>query len=84
MSNSRCFLKTKGGKSLAIRASLVPHITGKVQRPPINTNQRTKLEKEFKLPDALPVTLQISNLGLLIGNDYYQGIFQLERRKLEE
>ena len=77
-------LKTTNGETLTIRASVVPHITGTVQRSPINSKQRKKLQNEFRLSDTLPNSIQSSKLGLLIGNDYYQDIVLPEREKLED
>ena len=77
-------LQENNGKPLMIQARVVPHITGSVERTPINASQRKELEGSFKLSDTLPTTLQISNLGLLIGNDYYYDIILPEKEQIAD
>ena len=77
-------LQRNNGKPLMIQARGVPHITGSVERRPINASQRKQLEGNFKLSDTLPTTLQISNLGLLLGNDCYHDNILPEKEKIAD
>ena len=54
-----------------IKVSIVPQITGLVQRIPINIPEQQNLKKTYHLADTLNQQVQTSTLGLLIGNDYY-------------
>ncbi|XP_057296268.1 uncharacterized protein LOC130625227 [Hydractinia symbiolongicarpus] len=76
-------LQKNDGKPLLIKARVVPHITGTVERTPIDITRRRKLESNFELSDTLPTTLQTSTLGLLIGNDHYHDIVLPERKKVD-
>ena len=77
-------LQRNNGKPLMIQARGVPHITRSVERTPINASQRKQLEGNCKLSDTLPTTLQISNLGLLLGNDYYHDNILPEKEKIAD
>ena len=76
-------LKSKFGKDITIKASIVPQITGLIQRRPIPSKERYYLQKNYQLADSLPVNTESSTLGILIGNDYYDDIVLDERKKLQ-
>ena len=65
-----------------IQANVVPKITGMIQRAPINSKQFEFLAKEYQLADTLPNELEMSNVELLIGNDYYSDLILPERKKV--
>lgn len=77
-------LALKNGSSMLIEASVVPHITGRISRAPINSENVTFLkskEWETKLADTLPTDSEDTSVELLIGNDYYFDL--LLPRKME-
>ena len=60
--------------SMIIEASVVPHITGKISRTPLNTEDIAFLKNdgwESKLADTLPCESEYSSIEMLIGNNYY-------------
>ena len=67
-------LTLKDGSSILIEASVVPHITGRISRVPINSDNIAFLKSEgweSKLADTLPIDSEHISIELLIGNDYY-------------
>ena len=59
---------------MLIEVSVVPHITGKLSRIPLNTEDLTFLKNEgweSKLDDSLPTDSENTSVKLLIGNDHY-------------
>ena len=77
-------IKTKKGDDIRIKASIVPQITGLVQRIPINIPEQQNLMKTYHLADTLPRQVQTSTLVLLIGNDYYHELFMGERIQVQD
>lgn len=68
---------------MLIEASVVPHITGRISRVPINSENVSFFKSEdweSKLGDNLPSDSEHISIELLIGNDYY---FDLLLRKME-
>ena len=69
---------------MLIEASVVPHITGRISRAPINSENVTFLKSkdwETKLADTLPTDSEDASVELLIGDDYYFDL--LLPRKME-
>ena len=67
-------LSLRDGSLMPVEASVVPHITGKLSRIPLNTEDLTFLKNEGwepKLADSLPTDSELTSVDLLIGNDYY-------------
>ena len=67
-------LSLRDGSLMPVEASVVPHITGKLSRIPLNTEDLTFLKNEGwepKLADSLPTDSDLTSVDLLIGNDYY-------------
>ena len=61
-------LLTKDGSSLHLRVTVVPKITGNLQRAYINAENFTHLLKDIPVADSVPSTY-------MLGNDYYCDIF---------
>jgi len=77
-------LTLKDGSLMLIKASVVPYITGKVSRVPLNSDDLTFLKDEgweSKLADSLPIDPEHVSIEILIGNDYYFDL--LLPRKME-
>ena len=64
------------------QANVVPKITGTIQRAPINSKQFEFLAKEYQHAVTLPNGLEMSNVELLIGNDYCSDLILPERKKV--
>ena len=67
-------ISLRDGSLMPVEASVVPHITGKLSRIPLNTEDLTFLKNEGwepKLADSLPTDSELTSVDLLIGNDYY-------------
>ena len=77
-------IKTQKGNDILIKASIVPQITGLVQRIPINISEQQNLKKTYNLGDTLSQQVQTSTLGLLIGNDYYHELIMGERTQIQD
>ena len=77
-------MKTKFGSDINIKATVIKQITGPLQRTPLNLKDRKNINSNFELADTIPTRLETYNLGLLIGNDYYDDIVLGERRKIQE
>ena len=77
-------IKTQKGEDILIKASIVPQITGLVQRIPINIQEQQNLKKTYHLADNLPQQVQTSTLGLLTGNDYYHKLIMGERIQVKD
>ena len=77
-------LKAKEGNTVLIKASVVPKISGEIQRKPVQLTNQFMIQRKYKLADTLPKTMESSTLGLLIGNDYYNDIMSSEKVKIEE
>ena len=75
-------LNLKNGQTMNIQANVVPKITGMIQRASINSKQFEPLLKKHQLADTLPSELEISNVELLIGNDYYSELILPGRKRL--
>ena len=59
---------------MSIEASVVPHITGKISRVPLNPEDLIFLKnegREPKLADTLLSESEHGSIEMLIGNDYY-------------
>ena len=67
-------LKAKEGNTMLIKASVVPKVSGEIQGKPIQLLNQFMIERNYKLADTLPKTMESSTLGLLVGNDYYNEI----------
>ena len=77
-------LKSQKGNTVSIKASVVPEISGNVQRAPIKIDNQFKIIRKYELADTLPKHTESSSVGILIGNDYYNGIISTERIKMHE
>ena len=76
-------LKSKYGNDVKIKATVVPQITGSLQRVAIPENDCKAFLHNYKLADSLPSTTQSTQLGILIGNDYYNDILLNDRREIK-
>ena len=77
-------LKSKKGNTVSIKASVVPEISGNVQRAPIKIENQFKIINKYELTDILPNHTESSAIGILIGKDYYNDIISTERMKIQE
>ena len=67
-------LKSKKGKVVSIKVSMVPEISGDVQRAPIKIDKEIKIIRKYELADNLPKRAESSSIRILIGNDYCNDI----------
>ena len=77
-------LKSKKGNKISIKTSVVPEISGNVQREPIKIENQFKIVRKYELADILPEHTESSSIRILIGNDYYNHIMSTERMKTQE
>jgi len=69
---------------MQMNVTVVPNITGKINRVPLNQRKIEFLKGEFvegKLADSLLYHAESSSIEMLIGNDYYFDL--LESRKMD-
>ena len=80
---SRLQLILKGGNTMYLDVSVVPNITGRINRFPLGTQQVEFLNKfgQNMLADSLPHHTESSTIDMLIGNDCYFDL--LEPQKLD-
>ena len=76
-------IKLKSGFTMNVKANIVPNITGKIQRRPVQKILQEELGK-FQLADSIPNSVETTYIDLLIGNDYYADIISLQRIVLAE
>ena len=76
-------LRLRRGFTMPLKANVVPKITGKLQRLPVNEKLRDRLRK-FDLADTVPTSIESTFIDLLIGNDYYADLVSLQRSTLAE
>ena len=69
----------KSGFIINIKANVVPHVTGSIERKPIETVSIRKKIEGYDLADSLPLEPENFTLHLLIGNDYYADIVSMKR-----
>ena len=77
-------LTLKDGGIMILDVSVVPSITGRVSRAPLNPEDMSFLKSEgweSKLADTLPSKVEYISIEILIGNDYYFDL--LLPRKME-
>ena len=82
--SSKVQLSLKDGKTMTLKITVVPNITGKIHRVPLRMEDIEFLNKELghsMLADPLPNHTESSMIDMLIGNDYYFDL--LEPRKLD-
>ena len=77
-------LKSKKGNKISIKTSVVPEISGNVQREPVKIENQFKIVRKYELADILPEHTESSSIRILIGNDYYNHIMSTERMKTQE
>ena len=77
-------LKSKKGNKISIKTSVVPEISGNVQREPVKIENQFKIVRKYELADILPEHTESSSIWILIGNDYYNHIMSTERMKTQE
>ena len=77
-------IKIKAGKTITIKATVTPQITGPLKRVPIQIENQRKIQKDYPLTDTLPKDIETYTLGLLIGNDYYNDIILDKRKKIQD
>ena len=76
-------IKQKNGEIFNIKANVIPKITGKIQRSSIGVIQGKKIQSErTELGDTLPNKTEVSNLELLIGNDYYSDLISCRKKQI--
>ena len=71
---SKLQLILKDGEPMVLDVSVIPSITGRITRTPLNHDDTAFLKSkgwESKLADVLPVKADSSPVEMLIGNDYY-------------
>ena len=74
----------KDGSTMPMNITVVPSITGKINRVPLKEENLQFLKGEFtegKLADLLPYHAESSSIEMLIGNDYYFEL--LEPKKMD-
>ena len=71
-------IRLQSGFTMQLKASVVPKITGKIERRPIETDIRERL-KTFDLADTIPTVTENTYIDLLVGNDYYADIVSMQR-----
>ena len=82
--SSKVQLSLKDGKTMTLKITVVPNITGKIHRVPLRMEDIEFLNKELghsMLADPLPNHTESSTIDMLIGNDYYFDL--LEPQKLD-
>ena len=82
---SKIQLILKDGSLIILNVSVVPNITGRITRNPLNQNDKTFLKSEgweSKLADVLPVKPGFSSVEMLVGNDYYFDLLLPEKMNL--
>ena len=77
-------MKMKFGPDLKMKATVIEQITGPLQRAPLRLKDHGQLTSQFQLADTIPNQLETYNLGLLIGNDYYDKIVLGERKQVQD
>ena len=77
-------LKSKKGNKISIKPSVVPEISGNVQREPVKIENQFKIVRKYELADILPEHTESSSIWILTGNDYYNHIMSTERMKTQE
>ena len=77
-------LKSNDGDTVLVKVSVVPQISGNIQRTPIGLNDQLMIQKKYKLADTLLKTMESSTIGLLIGSDYYNELMSSEEVKIQE
>ena len=74
----------KNGNTMPMNITVVPSITGKINRVPLREEDLQFLKGEFaegKLADSLSYHAESSSIEMLIGNDYYFEL--LEPKKMD-
>ena len=77
-------LHLKDGKQMTLNVSVIPNITGRINRAPLGQDNVTFIKSEgleTKLADVLPTESECYPVEMLIGNDYYFDL--LLPRKIE-
>ena len=72
--SSQLQLVMKDENTLTLNVNVVPSITGKITRFPLNPDDVEFLKREGwekNLADTLPTSTELSPVEMLIGNDYY-------------
>ena len=69
----------KNGFMIHIKANVVPHVTGSIERKPIEVKSLRKKIKGYDLADSLPTKVERYRVDLLAGNDYYADIVSMKR-----
>ena len=77
-------LKSKKVNKISIKTSVVPEISGNVQREPVKIENQFKIVRKYELADILPEHTESSSIWILTGNDYYNHIMSTERMKTQE
>ena len=77
-------LKSKKGTTVSIKASVVPKISGNVQRASIKIDNQFKIIRKYELADTFPKHTESSSIGILIGNDCYNDIMSTGRIRIHE
>ena len=74
-------IRLRNGTMKQLKANVVPSITGKIQRQPVEYNVRRELGS-YDLADTVPETLESLYVDLLVGNDYYAELVSVQRTTL--
>ena len=69
----------KNGFMIHIKANVVPHVTGSIERKLIEVKSLRKKIKGYDLAHSLPTKVERYKIDLLVGNDYYADIVSMKR-----
>ena len=78
-------LKLKNGEFMKIKASIVPVISGNIQRKTLDISSMSELDylvKSIDLADILPSKAESTTIDLLLGNDYYLDIVMSQKMEV--
>jgi len=84
---SELSLTLKDGSVMSLKVTVVPSITGKINRIPLKAEDIEFLNKEFsanKLADSLPRQMESLTIEMLVDNDYYFELLQSRKIDLGE
>ena len=76
-------LPLKDGTSFNLLASIIPEITGFIQRSPLQIGKTAFLWKDLPLADSIPTEKEVSTIELLIGSDYHLELTTTEKIELK-
>ena len=77
-------LKSKDGNTITVKTTVVPKISGDMQRLPIYLKNRFSIQKGFGLADTLPQQTEFSTIEVLIGSNYCHEVMSSEKVEVQE